>query len=213
MLVKKLSYCRPKSSIITSRVGIPPRFRKVFRKPELCSATDTGQGHAIICHEEQYSMSAGAAPLVDRDLGKLAPKFRAAVELALGVCNAKGLDAYVYEAYRSPELQALYYARGRTIIPPERPVTNARSNLWSWHGYGLGVDVISRSQRWEAGYDWFAAVAAEFELVGCKWGGTWKSVDLPHHQWGRCKPSPSDRARELYRTGGFQAVWEAVGAA
>lgn len=158
-------------------------------------------------------MSAGPAPLVDRDLSKLAPKFRRSVLAAIASCNVKGLDAYIFEGWRSPELQALYYARGRTIIPPTKPVTNARSNLQSWHGLGLAVDTISRSKGWDAGYEWFAEVAAEFELEGCRWGGTWKQVDLPHFQWGPCKPSPSDRARELYRTGGFQAVWEAVGAA
>lgn len=158
-------------------------------------------------------MSAGVAPLVDRDLAKLAPKFRQAVLAALASCNVQGLDAYVFEAYRSPELQALYYARGRTIVPPTKPVTNAKSNLQSWHGYGLAVDVISRSEGWEQPYEWFAQVAAEFERAGLKWGGTWKSPDLPHFQWGRCKPSPSPRAREMYAEGGFHAVWEAVGAA
>jgi len=58
------------------------------------------------------------------------------------------LDAYVYEAYRSPELRALYCARGRTVMPPTKPVTYALTNLQSWHGYGLAVDVISQSQGW-----------------------------------------------------------------
>lgn len=157
-------------------------------------------------------MSAGHAPLVDRDVNKLAPGFRRAVLAAIASCNTQGLDAYVFEAYRSPELQALYYARGRTIIPPERPVTNARTNLQSWHGFGLGIDTISRSKGWEAGDGWFEAVAIEFELEGCRWGGRWKQRDLPHVQWGKCKPSPSDEARRLYAAGGFAAVWRAVGA-
>ena len=152
-------------------------------------------------------------PLVDRDLTKLAPKFRRAVLAAIASCNVHGLDAYVYEACRNQELQALYYARGRTVIPPERPVTNARSNLYSWHGYGLAVDVISRSLKWSALPEWFAKVANEFELEGCKWGGRWRSPDPPHMQWGPCKPSPSEYARELLASGGVQAVWEAVGAA
>jgi hypothetical protein len=158
-------------------------------------------------------MSAGATPLVDRDVNKLAPKFRKAVLAAIASCVLRGLDVYLFEAYRSPELQALYYARGRTIVPPEKPVTNARSNLYSWHGYGLAVDCISRSKGWDQPEDWWAAVAQEFELEGCRWGGSWKMRDLPHFQWGSCRPSPSDRARELYRDGGMQAVWVAVGAA
>ena len=54
---------------------------------------------------------------------------RVAVERALHDCQNAGLDAWVYEGLRSPELQAAYYARGRTEIPPHKPVTNAKSNI------------------------------------------------------------------------------------
>lgn len=146
------------------------------------------------------------------DLTILAPKFRAAVEAALQCCAQKGRDAIVYETYRSPELQAAYYERGRTQIPPTYTVTNARSNLDSWHGYGLAVDVISREHGWNCPEAWYADVAACFRECGCRWGGEWKIRDLPHFQWGLCKPGPSDRARALFAAGGMQAVWEAVGA-
>jgi peptidoglycan L-alanyl-D-glutamate endopeptidase CwlK len=143
----------------------------------------------------------------------LAPRFRAAVEAAIAECRANQLDAVVYETYRSAALQATYYARGRTVKPPATPVTNAMSNLYSWHGYGLAVDVIHRTRTWDAGDTWFRAVADVFKRHGCKWGGDWKSPDLPHFQWGLCKPSPSDVARELIRTRGVESVWVAVGAA
>lgn len=161
-------------------------------------------------------MSAGAVGIavsVDRDLDRLAPGFAAVVRLALADCAALDLDAFVYEAHRSQELQALYYARGRTIRPPEHTVTNASSNLYSWHGYGLAVDVISLEHLWDRPESWFAEVAECFKTRGCKWGGDWKARDLPHMQWGACKPSPSDRARGLLATRGLHAVWEAVGAA
>lgn len=86
---------------------------------------------------------------VNRDLTLLAPKFREAVEQAIADCKVRGYDAYVYEGYRSLELQQLYYARGRTIIPPTKTVTNAPSNLYSWHGYCLAVDVISIAHGWD----------------------------------------------------------------
>ncbi|MGQ0766325.1 MAG: hypothetical protein ACT4OZ_11735 [Gemmatimonadota bacterium] len=72
------------------------------------------------------------------ELKLLAPKFRAAVDAAIAECNAEPnrLNAIVYETWRSPALQALYYQRGRRITPPFEPVTNAWSNLSSWHGYG-----------------------------------------------------------------------------
>ena len=160
-------------------------------------------------------MSAGrtaASAAVSRDPSLLAPRFRAAVDAALADCRAAGLDAYVYEAYRSQELQSLYFARGRTEIPPLQTVTNAASNLYSWHGYGLAVDVISYSHGWSRPESWFAEVAAVFKRHDCRWGGDWKMKDLPHFQWHRCRPSPSDRARELLAAGGMAAVWREVGA-
>lgn len=160
-------------------------------------------------------MSAGSSDSeaqVNRDPAQLAPAFRAAVEAALADCAARNLDAYVYEGYRSQALQSLYYARGRTIIPPSATVTNASSNLYSWHGFGLAVDVISRSKGWDPPEQWFSDVADCFKPHGCRWGGDWEMRDLPHLQWGPCKPSPSDLARELLQTQGLQAVWKAVGA-
>ncbi len=162
----------------------------------------------------------GASAAVSRDLGLLAPQFRDRVQAALAECNDPArpggpLRAWVFEAYRSPELQAEYYQRGRTLIPPDQPVTNAPTNEYSWHGYGLAVDVIHADQLWrpERGAAWFAEVACVFKRHDCGWGGDWKQADLPHFQWGRCRPSPSDLARLLLRTRGLQAVWERVGAA
>jgi peptidoglycan L-alanyl-D-glutamate endopeptidase CwlK len=149
---------------------------------------------------------------VHNELEELAPLFRAAVERSLAECRRQGLDAFVYEAYRTQELQAEYFSRGRTRIPPVKPVTNAPDNLSSWHGYGLAVDVISRSKHWGAGDRWFRDVAAIFKVNECKWGGDWRSVDLPHFQWHLCKASPSAEARQLITTAGVVAVWEAVGA-
>ena len=144
----------------------------------------------------------------------LAPIFRAAVDAAIAECNnaENALQAMVYETYRSNELQTIYFARGRTVKPPNSPVTNAMNNLYSWHGYGLAVDVIHRSKQWNVGPEWFRNVADIFKKHGCKWGGDWTKPDMPHFQWGLCKASPSANARELMRTQGVLAVWEAVGA-
>ena len=151
----------------------------------------------------------------NKDLALLAPRFRTAVEAAIATCRNAGLDAFVYEGYRTPALQAIYYARGRTVIPPTRTVTNAPTNLFSWHGYSLAVDVISQSRFWEPaeGDRWFAKVAEIFKAHDCKWGGDWRNVDLPHFQWAHCRPSPSDYARHLIQTRGIGAVWTVVGAA
>jgi peptidoglycan LD-endopeptidase CwlK len=165
-------------------------------------------------------MSAGTATAIyslakpTSDLQYLAPQFRLAVESALAECNSgtNSLKAVVYESFRSNALQQVYYARGRTVKPPSFTVTNARSSLFSWHGYGLAVDVIHKEKGWEAGIPWFHAVADIFKQHGCKWGGDWTSPDRPHFQWGKCKPSPSSVARELIATTGVESVWKAVGA-
>ena len=62
-------------------------------------------------------MSAGSnssALRVHNDVAELAPLFRAAVARAIAQCAERGLDAFVYEAYRTPELQSEYFSRGRT---------------------------------------------------------------------------------------------------
>lgn len=158
-----------------------------------------------------------AKPLVGhevrRDFRELAPKFAAALAQGLNEARWAGLDAVVVEALRTPERQAWLYAQGRTR--PGDIVTNAPDVLHSWHGYGLGVDVISRTKGWDVPGWWWTEMAGHMKATGLlKWGGDWASFrDLPHVQWGACKASPSDRARELYAAGGIPAVWTAVGAA
>lgn len=172
-------------------------------------------------------MSAGATsaypgepPLVvHRELGLLAPGMRVAVAATVAECHARGLDAVVYETYRSRETAIVYWRRGRTQIPPHHVVTHAPNELYSWHGYGLACDIISKKKGWTPGDFWFGLMGEIAKRHGLKWGGDWVSPrgyptpDLPHVQWGRCRASPSDRARELIRTGGLNAVWREVGAA
>jgi peptidoglycan L-alanyl-D-glutamate endopeptidase CwlK len=150
---------------------------------------------------------------VIRSLEGYPPKLVAALEAGLARCHTAGLDAFIYESFRSPELQALYYKRGRTVIPPKQKVTNARSNLYSWHGFYLAVDVISRSKEWGAGEEWFQEMAACMKAGKLlKAGIDWKMHDMPHIQWGRCKPSPSNLARTILQSRGMEAVHRAVGA-
>lgn len=149
-----------------------------------------------------------------RDFQYLAPAFRDAVQSAMAECDVlMNPKPTIFETYRSEALQAVYFARGRTIRPPDQPVTNARSNLYSWHGYGLAVDVVCcKEPQWGQPLKWFEEMAVIFKKYGCKWGGNWTTRDLPHFQWGLCKPSPSDTARYLLRTEGIEGVWRAVGA-
>jgi hypothetical protein len=154
-----------------------------------------------------------AAAMRNHSMDALAPRFRAAVEVALAECHARSIDVIVFETARSEELQALYFANGRS---------HAQSALHSWHAYGLAVDVVSREHGWkkfpdgalyEADPFWWREVYASFTHAGLDAGADWHSIkDFPHFQWGKCKPSPSDHARELFASGGKVAVWQECGA-
>jgi len=155
--------------------------------------------------EQRVFAAADAKVQVSRDLSLIAPKFRAAVEAAIAECNAAGFDAWVYEAFRTQELQTVYYNRG---------VSKAKSVLYSWHGYGLAVDVISKANGWDVSSEWLEGVARIFKSHGLHWGGDWVSFkgDDPHFQW-HCdgmNETPSNHARELMANGGKEAVWSAV---
>jgi len=156
---------------------------------------------------EYTALADKARTMVDSDISKLAPKFQAQVDAAMANLAKRGIDAYIYEALRSDALEAIYFQLGTTKAP------NAQ---YSWHGYGLAVDVISRAKEWDAWSDpiWRFAVVSAFKAQGCEWGGDWHTFpDDPHFQFGGMKASPSDEARALLAEGGLQAVWQAVGAA
>ena len=92
-----------------------------------------------------------------------------------------------------------------------RPSVCASTARHSWHFYGLAVDVISRRTQWDDPA-FFRAIAVHLKAAGLDWGGDWSTPDLPHFHWGTLKASPSARARELYATGGREALWREVGA-
>lgn len=157
---------------------------------------------------------AGEPPIqVIASVSLLAPAMQRALHAAITQMEAEGLEPQVYETERSHITAVTYYKRGR---PPTaeypHPVTNAPDETYTWHGYGLAADVIHRRLGWDAGAAWFAKMAAIAKQHGLKWGGDWRSPDLPHVQWGKCKASPSAAARQLLRTHGQVGVWLAVDA-
>lgn len=163
---------------------------------------------------------AAAQRLVIRDQGLLAPKMRDRVSRFQSECVNAGTPIRVWETCRTNELAKLYYALKKSKAP----------NAWhTWHFYHLAIDGIHPTKMWA----WWErdrrayATAAEYEEAkhwretvvrigkesGLDWGGDWTSFyDGPHFQFDTLKPSPSDRAIELYRTEGVYAVWSGVGA-
>lgn len=146
-------------------------------------------------------------------LEHLAPQFRVAVVFILEEVRAAGWKVRVFESLRTNERQQYLYGFGREYDDGRGPVTKAPTADRGWHFFGLAVDIVEDDETpWKAPQAFWQALGAAAERHGCTWGGRWKALDLPHIQWGKCRPSPSARARELHRTGGLEAVWRAVGA-
>jgi peptidoglycan L-alanyl-D-glutamate endopeptidase CwlK len=93
-----------------------------------------------------------------------------------------------------------------------KKVTNAAPG-YSWHEFGLAVDVVPFESGGQA--DWNETHPVWMEIVnkgqelGLKSGISWK--DEPHFQLtGRFPDTPTDEVRMIYQQGGVQAVWAAA---
>ena len=139
----------------------------------------------------------------------LAPKFQTAINQ---VTFNMGASALVYETIRTPERQQWLYGFGRDYDDGRGIITNAQSAQYSWHFFGLAVDIIHHTLEWEAPQSWWKALANAYVRYGQTAGGNWRRADTPHGQWGGCRTTPSDLGRQLYANGGVGAVWTAVGA-
>lgn len=161
-------------------------------------------------------MSAGSnLAVVHNDLNACAPKFKDRAISALAQCSKDGLDAMVYEAIRSEELQQLYWAKGReldgivwNVVDPSAVVTKIPHADHGWHFFGMAIDVISKSKEWSVTDEWRKEVSDRFKKAGLHWAGDWPHFkDLPHYQFTN-QFNPSDNDRATYKKGGLEAVWK-----
>lgn len=148
----------------------------------------------------------------DADLSKLAPKFRAKVEMLLVDMANAGHDPVVFEAFRSDERAAYLYGFGREYDDGRGIVTNAPDGSKTWHRFGLAVDIISQSKQWDAPTLFWNDLRTMATALGLVPGGSWTRPDLPHAQWGAMRVTPSAHAWELLQDQGIEAVWREVGA-
>lgn len=160
---------------------------------------------------------------VERSMLGLAPQFRAAIERVLDRMRADGHDPLVFETLRTDERQAFIYGFGRTWDDGRGVVTHSESAADTWHGYGLAVDIVCNRTYWNASRQFWLSLGVAVRSEGLVWGADWNGngrtdderfVDRPHVQWGNgMRRSPSSNAQRLMASGGYQAVWHAVGAA
>lgn len=150
---------------------------------------------------------------VQRSLELLAPRFGARVRAML-TDLAGGRPEWPFETLRTAERQRFLYGFGRDYDDGRGRVTNARSALYSWHGYGLAIDVVEKDGTpWDAPESFWFALGLAAERHGLVWGGRWKRPDRPHVQWGGCPVSPRLADRKLAVAEGILAVQRKYGAA
>lgn len=139
----------------------------------------------------------------------LNPKFNLLIQQLLAEAEEEGLSVGVFQGYRSYEKQAKLYAKGRTA--PGKIVTKAKPG-YSWHNFGLAADVVFKTKgghwSWAEKHDW-DHLGQIGKSIGLTWGGDFKSFsDRPHFQL--TNGMTTAKARELYKIGGLEAVWEKV---
>ena len=125
----------------------------------------------------------------------------------------------VFELFRTNKRQQHIYGFGREYdeVHPPKIRTRAYDASFSWHGYGLAIDIIHPTLRWNAPQDWWEQLALDYEFVGLRAGRRFKTVpDSPHAQWflkGLCPVSPTAQDRADHRAGRIQEVWKRYKAA
>lgn len=140
---------------------------------------------------------------------KLFPPFEYKLKLLMEEIQKRNLNCQVFHLIRTWEEQDELYSQGRT--KPGAKVTNARGGE-SWHNYGMAADLVFRNAKgvwtWDASLPWLMMGTAA-EQVGLRWGGRWKTPDLPHVEWKSA--IAVQEAKKLYLAGGLDAVWDKIG--
>jgi peptidoglycan LD-endopeptidase CwlK len=124
------------------------------------------------------------------DLNMIYPGLRKMIADLLKQIEAKGLGADVFCGYRSFAEQNLLYTKGRNsqgkIVELSKVVTYAKGG-YSWHNYGLAIDVVFKLKNgnwtWDNSKPW-AELGRLGVKLGFEWGGNWGSgkTDRPHFQ-------------------------------
>lgn len=149
----------------------------------------------------------------NRDTKLLFPPFYKLLDAALREAWSKGLQAHVFEGYRSHERQTLLYAQGRTTTG--KVVTWAKAGD-SLHQYGLAVDIVFDGLPQEGiQWDWlgdyigtkkddYKNLALILKKHGLEWLGD-KGIEKAHFQktWG----VPLEKIKLTHKLGGIAAVW------
>ena len=154
-------------------------------------------------------------------LNAVHPQLASRVRQLATMLAAEDIFIAVAQGLRTIAEQDALFAKGRDasgeIVNKGQIVTNARGGQ-SWHNFGLAVDCYPLEVN-AVGIDWNPQHPAwkQMEQLGVSLGMTsganWiRLVDAPHFQLTGRFPegAPTEEVNELYKSGGLQAVWDAV---
>jgi peptidoglycan LD-endopeptidase CwlK len=153
-------------------------------------------------------------PASEQRLSAVCPELAAMIHLLAAQLALQSVTIRVTQGLRSFEEQDTLYQQGRTTSG--RVVTNAPAGH-SWHEFGLAVDVVPMDPLpdWNVTHPAWHQIITTGESVGLYSGDSFISIkDEPHFQLtGRFGVSPDDEVRQIYASGGLEAVWREAGLA
>lgn len=102
----------------------------------------------------------------------------------------------------------------RLIQPMENKIVTKAKAGFSWHPFGMAVDVAPFDSLmhpdWNDKHPVWQEMIEKGQALGLVAGVSWH--DKPHFQkTGRFGFTPDDEVRAIAQVGGMQAVWEAAG--
>ena len=153
-------------------------------------------------------------PVSEQRLSQVHPLLAEKIRQMAMDLDAQGITIRVTQGLRTWEEQEALYAQGRTA--PGSVVTNAEPG-YSWHNFGLAVDVVpldgSNAPDWNVSHPVWAAIIKAGTNLGLTSGSAWRSFpDWPHFQLtGNLPVTPTPQVRTVYSTEGMAAVWESTG--
>jgi len=136
----------------------------------------------------------------------------------------------VSQGLRTSDEQRALYEQGRSelyvvndlrkkvgwaaITEDDNIVVTAAAPGYSWHEFGLAVDVVPQSEDgsldWNANHPIWREIITKGEALGLVSGNAWN--DTPHFQMtGTLPVTPDDLVRSTFAAGGMQAVWQKTG--
>jgi len=122
-------------------------------------------------------------PRSEKCIATLLPEVRPFARALVQNAAAAGITIKIISGLRTYVEQNQLYAQGRTVVPPDNRVTNARGGF-SNHNFGIAFDVgVFEKGVYLGDSPKYAAVGVLGQELGLDWGGKWKTFkDMPHFQ-------------------------------